>query len=183
MASDRRTSYRPPEGQGATDTGFNVQFGRSSTNRNSSNCGLPMFYLRVCYTDVESNGRDASYHPNRLPNVRPTGSTRADDGLSKPPCSQSVAGLTYIHSLDNGIKDHRTSCRPRTVHNRFSTCVQDSAFNKPKTPPNLHSPPRCSYLKCLICYDVENKFEASYQKPNRLPNVRPTSKRHACTRR
>jgi hypothetical protein len=131
-----------------------ARFGLTSQN-SSKICGHLSDVLSqglTCYTDVESNGRDAHTKPKPAANVRPTGKRRmrADD-LSSPhaPCRQH--GLIHPYRLDNWHQDRRTyNARRRTVHDPtpVSTCVQDSVFNKPKSQ-NLR-PPRCSFLGDLL---------------------------------
>jgi hypothetical protein len=94
-----------------------------------------MFLSRglTCYTDVESNGRDAHPNPNRLPNVRPRREThaRADDGLSKPPCSQKSVASTVdiLPQVDNshpGSSNAWAEGPGARPHTPVSTC-QDLA--------------------------------------------------------
>jgi hypothetical protein len=62
----------------------------------------------------------------------------ADDGLSKPPCSQKCRqhGLTYLPRLDNGHPRSSNFAGPKdwctTPHTHRFQRAQDLAFNKPK---------------------------------------------------
>jgi hypothetical protein len=158
---------------------------RSATSRNSSKiCGhLSMILSKD--TDVESNGRDALI-PKPKTGCVTTGRDAciASDGL---PCYQKCRqhGLTYLHRLDNGIQG---SSNCAGLQDRNTTQVSQRArrfgLQQAKLLQNLGH--LLMFLsRGLTCYtDVEsNGRDAPYQNPNRLPNVRPTGKRHACTRR
>jgi hypothetical protein len=135
-----------------------------STSQNSSKiCGhLSSMFLSkglTCYTDVESNGRDASYqNPNRLPNVcdsRQETRMHAQMTVSPSPMLPKVSPARFdIHPyrLDNGHgSSNFASNRRRTErpHTRFQR-VQDRSSTSQNLQ-NLRPPPDVP-SKGLTCY-------------------------------
>jgi hypothetical protein len=94
-SKDRRTSWWALRTRCTTTHTVSTCKIWPSTSRNLQNLRPPLFDVLskglTCYTDVEST-RDASYqNPNRQTCDLRRDTCSRDDGLSKPPCSQSVA--------------------------------------------------------------------------------------------
>jgi hypothetical protein len=110
----------------------------------------------TCYTEVESNGRDASYSkPNRLPNVRQRQETRmhAQMTVSQAPCSKvSPARLTYlpqVGQLASGSSNFSAKGPPHPPHTH---CFNVRARSASTSPPPQNCEPSHVLSRVLTCY-------------------------------
>jgi hypothetical protein len=192
---DRRTYKAPPRTSARPHTPVStcVQdsvFNKPNLLQNLATSSMFLSRGLTCYNTLRA--MVASYkNPNWLPNATYRQETRmhAHDGLQAPmlpKCRQH--GLTYLTGWTTGhprIVELRARPPKDQVHDpthRQRACK--IGLQQAQILQNLR-PPLDVLSKGLTCYtDVEsNGRDASYQNPNQLPNVRPTSKRHACTRR
>jgi hypothetical protein len=118
---------------------------------------LSMFLSKACYTDVESNGRDAIQNPNQLPNVRPTGKTHAHAQMTvslKPhaPKEQRFDILPQVGQCIQFV-ELRTGPRDKcTTHTRFQRACKIRSSTS-RNPPKFATSPRCcSYLRFDLLY-------------------------------
>jgi hypothetical protein len=117
-SKDRRTSWEFPKDQARPHTRFQrVRKIRPSTSPTPPKGHLLMFLSRglTCYTDVESNGRDAPYqNPNRC-QMCDLEETRmhAQMTVSPSPHAPKVSPARFDIPLQvDNSQDRRTSCSP-----------------------------------------------------------------------
>jgi hypothetical protein len=146
--------------------------------------------IQTCYTDVESNGRDASYQKTQTGcqmcdlKARDT-HARADDGLSAPMLKVSPARFDiHLYRLDNAhpriVELLMGPQGPGAQYHTQSFNVQDSAFNKPKLQ-NLRPPLLDVPISKFDLIPVGAMVETPHTKPKPLPNVRPSEgDTHVC---